>query len=27
GRPDDDELFRMVKLIQEKNKNRGPVEI
>ena len=27
GRPEDDELFRMVKLIQEKNKNRGPVEI
>ncbi|NHX33569.1 hypothetical protein HA388_26575, partial [Escherichia coli] len=27
GRPDDDELFRMIKLIQEKNKNRGPVEI
>ncbi|AFH92598.1 TPA: FAD assembly factor SdhE [Providencia stuartii] len=27
GRPDDDELFGMVKLIQERNKNRGPVEI
>ncbi|SPY78300.1 Flavinator of succinate dehydrogenase [Providencia rustigianii] len=27
GRPDDEKLFNMIKLIQEKNKNRGPVEI
>ena len=27
GRPDDEKLFNMIKLIQERNKNRGPVEI
>lgn len=27
GRPDDDEIYHMIKLIQQRNKDRGPVEI
>ncbi len=27
GRPEDEALFRMIKLIQNRNKARGPVEM